>query len=222
MGGIDSFVGFPGKSESSFCWSGTRLMLCLVSLAAERAAMADANGRGRVLKEQLLDWRCLINAVSFSRWLGWFRKTLSKLAVIRSCSLLVGAMVTLRGVMSRVQHAQRLNCLPLRHFCTSSFATSFRTATVMLMSRDLQIWFSVKPWGILSAFGQVWLVYIAFLQNKSSTLPCIIWTLLVFLISGEKFTRTHTHTCAQPKVIRWKSIFRHVVSLRLRKSVQQI
>lgn len=45
-------------------------MLCLASLAAERAAMADANGRDRVLKEQLLDWRCLSNAVSFTRWLG--------------------------------------------------------------------------------------------------------------------------------------------------------
>lgn len=167
---------------------------------------------------ETVSWRssCLGNAVSFTRWLGWFRKTLSKLDVIRSCSLLLGAVVTLHE-----QHAQRLNCLPLRHFCTSSFATSVRTATVMLISHDLQIWFSVKQWGI-SAFGQVWMVYIAFLQNSSSsTLPFIIWTLLVFLISGEKCT--HTHTCAQPKVlIRWKSIFRHVVSPRLRKSVQQI
>lgn len=92
--------------------------------------------------------------LSSSHSLGWFRKTVSKLAVLSSCSLLVGAVITLCDV-SCLLHALRLNCLLTGYFCTSSFATSFRIASVMFLSHDLQIWFSIEPWGIISAFGQV-------------------------------------------------------------------
>lgn len=71
----------------------------------------------------------------------------------------------------------------------------FRTASIMFLSHDLQMLFSVESWGIISAFGQVFIVvYIAFLQNKSSTLPnSNCWTFLVFLYLCREI-HTHMHT----------------------------
>lgn len=150
MGGFGWFVGFTRKSQSFFCSSRTPLMVCLLSLAAERAAMPDANDRERVLKEQLL--HCCINALPATRWVDLGRRWVNWLL---SAAALCRLVLWLRYVMSRVQHALCLNCLLTGDFCTSSFATSFRTASVMFLSHDLQIWFYIEPWGIISAFGQV-------------------------------------------------------------------